>query len=210
MGVEIFLTVFLAFSAVVSSVSSSGVSLTELDALTWTLSNTDGSIRVPASIPGEVHTALIHADILSGDPYFRYNELNMSWVALEERWVYESSPFDHSSSGADGNADGSGQEGATWYVKLKGVDSIASVYLNGELVGQTDNVFRTFTFSVRGMLQPEDNVFMIVLHGVTQYVHGRAAAYPYGVPETENYNVWAEPSHRNFVRKPGSGQSVSQ
>lgn len=32
----------------------------------------------------------------------------------------------------------------------------------------------------------------------------QAAKYPYVVPETQNYNVWAEPSHRSFIRKAGS------
>lgn len=32
----------------------------------------------------------------------------------------------------------------------------------------------------------------------------QADKYPYIVPETQNYNVWAEPSHRSFIRKAGS------
>ena len=32
----------------------------------------------------------------------------------------------------------------------------------------------------------------------------RAKQYPYAVPATRFYNVWSEPTHRSFVRKPGS------
>lgn len=32
----------------------------------------------------------------------------------------------------------------------------------------------------------------------------QAAAYPYDVPATRNFNVWAESSHRSFIRKAGS------
>jgi beta-mannosidase len=171
--------------------SSAGVS--------WTLSSGDGSVRVTGSVPGEVHTDLMQAGILGKDPYFRYNELNMSWVALEKTWTYESSPFDMPTEDT---------VGGLWYLKLKGVDSIASIYLNDILIGETNNVFRTFTFPLPAV--PADThtvgVLRVVLHGALHYASTRAAAYPYEVPETENYNVWAEPSHRNMVRKPGSGR----
>jgi hypothetical protein len=57
------------------SAASSASSL-KLRDLTWELSNCDGSIRVPGSIPGEVHTDLMKANVISSNPYFRYNELN--------------------------------------------------------------------------------------------------------------------------------------
>lgn len=38
----------------------------------------------------------------------------------------------------------------------------------------------------------------------TDSLYEQAEAYPYFVPETVNYNVWAEPSHRSFIRKAGS------
>ena len=158
----------------------------------WTLRSADNTIVVPGSVPGEVHTDLMNAHEISSDPYFRYNELNMSWVALSEVWTYESSEFDMPESDM------------LWNMKLQGIDSISSVYLNNHLVGKTDNVFRSFTFPVHEYLRSERNILKIVLHGVTQYVKSKAADYPYEVPETENYNVWAEPTNRNFVRKPGS------
>lgn len=160
----------------------------------WTLSNCDGSISVAGTVPGEVHTDLMNANIISKNPYFRYNELNMSWVALEECWRLESEAFTLEPSNE-----------AAWNLKLRGVDSVASIYMNDILVGETNNVFRRYTFPItQSMVSSGGNILKVVLHGVTQYVKNRAMEYPYEVPETENYNVWAEPSNRNFIRKPGS------
>ena len=52
--------------------------------IAWTVTNANGSISVPASVPGVAHMALMEANILTEDPLYRYNELNYAWVALED------------------------------------------------------------------------------------------------------------------------------
>ena len=66
----------VAFFSAASTIVSSGASPVNLRDLIWELSNCDGTIRVPGSIPGEVHTDLMKANVISSNPYFRYNELN--------------------------------------------------------------------------------------------------------------------------------------
>ncbi|CAM9824466.1 unnamed protein product, partial [Ectocarpus fasciculatus] len=59
-----------------------------LGQLSWTLRNDNGTIAVPATVPGHVHLDLLAAGVLDeGDPYFGTNELAYSWVALTE-WTY--------------------------------------------------------------------------------------------------------------------------
>lgn len=43
----------------------------------------------------------------------------------------------------------------------------------------------------------------LIRHLPLMLVERQAASYPYVIPETVNYNVWAEPSARNFLRKAG-------
>ena len=52
----------------------------------WTLSNANGSISVPASVPGDAHAALAAAGIIA-DIYYRFNDLKLSWVA-NESWAW--------------------------------------------------------------------------------------------------------------------------
>jgi hypothetical protein len=52
----------------------------------WTLSNANGSISVPASVPGDAHAALAAAGIIA-DIYYRFNDLKLSWVA-NDSWAW--------------------------------------------------------------------------------------------------------------------------
>ena len=66
-------------------------SLTSADGLaTWLVRSRNGTISVPANIPGVAHEALLAAGVLSGDLMYRTNERAMQWVALED-WTFEAS-----------------------------------------------------------------------------------------------------------------------
>jgi beta-mannosidase len=53
------------------------------------------------------------------------------------------------------------------------------------------------------LLQAGPNELEVSFQSALAYALKQSHAYPYVVPETENYNVWAEPSNRAFVRKAG-------
>ena len=52
----------------------------------WTLHNANGSISVPAVVPGVVHLDLLRAGRI-GEPYYRYGELEQAWIYLEPSWT---------------------------------------------------------------------------------------------------------------------------
>jgi beta-galactosidase/beta-glucuronidase len=184
------------------------VSLSSSDSVQWTLRECSeandyalGVKRIPrfaASVPGNVHTDLMSAGLLEGDPYYRYNEVNMSWVTAK-CWLYEldlpnslfKSKYDHD----------------VLHIRANGLDNVATVFVNNIVVGTSSNSFRTFYFPVDlDILTRAADVVKIAvrLDSVAAEAKKRAAQYPYEVPATENWNVWAEPSSRNFVRKAGS------
>lgn len=57
-----------------------------LSNLSWTVSNADLGISVPASFPSHVHSALQEAGII-GDPYHGLNEFDQRWIA-QYNWTY--------------------------------------------------------------------------------------------------------------------------
>jgi beta-galactosidase/beta-glucuronidase len=162
-----------------------------------TLSSCDGKVGPFAgSIPGQVHTDLMRAGVIKQDPLFRYEEQRLSWVA-EQCWAY--------------NVFFSLQQlGRALDPKLplrllfEQIDTVGAVYLNGELLGNTSNAFRAYSFELPTALHSDRNLLRLELAPARTYAQAQAQAYPYVVPETQNYNVWAEPSSRNFVRKAGS------
>lgn len=162
------------------------------------LSSCDGKVGpVPGSIPGLVHTDLINAGIIKLDPYFRYEEENLSWIT-DQCWAYT---IDAAVSADEIAAN------TDLFVRFEGLDTVSTIYFNEQEIGCSANAFRSYSFPIPTHLVNQDarqNVIRIELASARQYAKTQAAAYPYVVPETQNYNVWAEPSSRNFVRKAGS------
>jgi beta-mannosidase len=162
--------------------------------ISWTVENCDGNIKVPASVPGIIHTDLMSAGILKENPYFRFNELEQSWVCKDKCWRY-SSVFPRPSWLS---------KDAPLFIELTGVDTVATIKVNDKVVGESDNAFQSYLFEVPVDTLQSSNTIVVEISSPITEAHARAAAYAYSVPATENYNVWAEPSDRNFIRKAGS------
>jgi beta-mannosidase len=166
------------------------------NSMAWKLSNCGGDrVDIPATIPGLVHTDLLSAGILSENPYYRFNELEQSWVSKESCWKYSTTlSLDQDSR----------ETSSSFYLRLVGVDTMAEITWNGIPLGNTANAFKTYSFEVLPSLLQQDNQLVIQINSPITSAHTSANQYPYSVPHTENYNVWAEPSDRNFIRKAGS------
>ena len=131
--------------------------------------------------------------------------MNYSWVATTN-WTFTASFATPAAVLAARDAATAARRGAVaagCFLNLDGVDTISTVTLNGAPLGATDDLFKSFRFDVSAALAPAgaNNTLVIAFENALAYAARAAAAYPYVAPETENYNVWAEPSHRNFVRK---------
>jgi beta-mannosidase len=92
---------------------------------------------LPATVPGGVHTDLMAAGRIP-DPFVGDNEVRVAWVA-ESDWEYRRSvtvdPDVHS------------QERVL--LVCDGLDTLATVLLNGVEVGKTDNMFRRYRWDVK-------------------------------------------------------------
>ncbi|CAM9951840.1 unnamed protein product, partial [Scytosiphon promiscuus] len=211
----------------------------------WTLSNSNGSIVVPAGVPGAVHLDLLEAGVLdAGDPYFGTNELTYSWVALED-WTYvltlprESwgGNIVRGNAGGGGEKDGSGRvedgfhgagsfaaaaateeaaaaaaAAAVGLLTFEGIDTFATVRVNGREVGRSSNSFMPATFVLREdclseLLTNQVSTVEVTLRSALVEARDRAAAAASGPnppPDSLFFGDWAEPAHRNFARKAAS------
>nr|XP_020515476.1 beta-mannosidase [Labrus bergylta] len=188
-------------SCVLLSLFSDVLSLTE-QKLTgslngkWSLSNSNGSLWLPAQVPGCVHTALQQQGFIQ-DPYFRFNDLSYRWIALDN-WTYTTT-FTVST-----------QLRSKQKVLLvfDGVDTVASILLNGVVVGETDNMFRRYDFSVGELLNDGDNVLKVDLLSPVVYASERRKAHSaYRVPPECPPDVQKGECHVNFIRKEQSSFS---
>ncbi|XP_049452051.1 beta-mannosidase [Epinephelus fuscoguttatus] len=162
----------------------------------WSLCNDNGSVCLPAEVPGCVHSALQRQGFIQ-DPYFRFNDVSYRWISFDN-WTYTTT-FTVST-----------QLRTKQKVLLvfDGVDTVASVWLNGVVIGKTDNMFRRYDFSVRDSLQDRDNVLKVSFMSPVVYASERRKAHSaYRVPPECPPDVQKGECHVNFIRKEQSSFS---
>jgi beta-mannosidase len=101
---------------------------------------------VPVDVPGDVHTALVAAGRIE-DPFYDRNEDDCAWME-EREWWYRAR-FD-------------GPEPAAADERLRlvfhGLDTYATVFLNGQELGRHANMFREASFDVTGRVRAENTL----------------------------------------------------
>ena len=121
----------------------------------WQFHQRDSGTWLPATVPGTVHTDL-RANGKIEDPFYRMNELQLQWIDKKD-WEYRTEFTVSEEIG----------EKVNQRITFTGLDTYADVYLNGEKLGSTDNMFRTWRFDVEGKLRVGRNELHIVFASPT-------------------------------------------
>lgn len=139
-----------------------------------------------ATVPGGVYGDLTRAGVID-DPYDHDNELGVQWVGKSD-WEYrrtvllEEEFFDHDRIA----------------LQCKGLDTVATVIINGKTVDTAKNMHRRYEFDVADALTVGENEIRVRFRSPVNYASERAADHPYEVP-TLRYPV--DHPGRNFIRK---------
>ena len=104
---------------------------------------------LPATVPGGVHTDLMAAGRIP-DPFVGDNERRVAWVA-ESDWEYRRT------FAVDPELL---KEEHVWLV-CDGLDTLATITLNGQELGRTANMFRQYRWEIKPFLRPIDNELLI-------------------------------------------------
>ncbi len=140
---------------------------------------------LPAKVPGSAHEALWAAGRI-GDPYTVDEQTRTAWLA-ERDFLYRCR-FDLPSDLRTASNDEVVQ------LCCDGLDTIATVYLNGHKLLHSDNMFLPATAVVTSLLRPRDNELCILFESALRI--GRARQQEYG-PRP----VWNGDASRVYVRK---------
>lgn len=116
---------------------------------------------IAATVPGCIHTDLLAAGLID-DPYFRTNELDVLWVG-ETGWRYTRT-F-HVAADL--------LEHDRVLLRANGLDTLATVTVNGVELGKTDNMFRTWEFDVKNVLHAGENSINVAFDPPVPYVRAR-------------------------------------
>ena len=112
---------------------------------------------VPATVPGCVHTDLLTAGVIP-DPFLDANELVVQWVA-DSDWDYVTT--------FSVPADIARHE----HIELcfDGLDTLATITLNGTTLGTTENMHRAYRFDIASLLVDGDNELIVSFRSATRH-----------------------------------------
>ncbi len=120
----------------------------------WTVGSLAGPVpahiaglKVPAAVPGSLHTDLLAAGLIP-DPYLDDNERLVAWIGSAD-WAYTTT-FDWT-AGTHERHD----------LVFEGLDTVATIELNGAVIGETANMHRTYRFDVRQFLREGSNELIV-------------------------------------------------
>lgn len=147
----------------------------------WTVTAVSGptpsgfpSEPVAAIVPGVIHTDLLRARLID-DPFDGDNEAAQQWIG-DTVWRYRTS-FEWA-------PDGNTRHDLVAY----GLDTVATIELNGQRVGTTQNQHRSYRFDVRALLVEGENTLAVTF----------AAPVPEALARAEQYGALPRVNHHEY------------
>ena len=140
----------------------------------WSFKSTEDSAWRSAKVPGCVHLDLMSHGLIE-DPYYRLNERKVQWIDKKD-WEYQL-VFEVGK-----------EEFTKDHLELifEGLDTYASVFLNGKLVLTSDNMHRRYSVEVKEFVQAGKNTLHLVFHSPIQEGLKRYDALDYTIPVSAN------------------------
>lgn len=159
----------------------------------WQLRTVGEKDWIPAVVPGSVYTDLLREGKME-DPFWKTNEDKA--LALMDRDYEYRTEFDL--------ADVPGEETSILeaeHVKLRfyGLDTICDITLNGQQLGHTQNMHRTWEYEVKGILR-EHNELSVIFRSPTKFIQAAYDANPnvYGAGDAMPGFVFLRKAHCMF------------
>lgn len=186
---SLFWRTLMAGSFMIAAAAAGQVTVQSLDT-GWAFSPAGEGAWLEAEVPGCVHTDLLRHGLIP-DPHFRLNEKYVQWVG-EKDWSYRTR-F---------TADAALLDRERIELVFEGLDTYATVRLNGKQVLSADNMFRTWRVEVKKQLQPGLNTLEIDFRSVFAENLPKYAAAPFRLEAFPN-NDQADVKINMYSRKAG-------
>jgi len=131
----------------------------------WTFRQFNTDEWLNATVPGGVHTDLLALKKIP-DPFVADNEKQVQWIG-ETDWEYRATFKPTPSLLGESKP----------FLICDGLDTLAEVSLNGQLLGRTNNMYRQWKWNVTGLLK-EENEINIIFRAPVAYITERQKEKP--------------------------------
>ena len=135
--------------------------------------------EIKASVPGDITYDLYRAGLIC-DPYFGMNHKKIEWIARTD--------FEYTCL-FDLPAEIYSEEEIL--LEFDGIDTFAEIFLNGKLLGATENMFLKYSFNVKEVAREKGNVLSVKMRSVFKKMNEIDDSGYFGVFNTK----------RLFIRK---------
>ena len=132
----------------------------------WQVSVSGSNDWCAATVPGCVHTDLLAAKRIP-DPFFRDNEKKVQWVG-DQTWTYRRT-FEVTEALL--------KREHIW-LRCEGLDTLATILINGVQLGEADNMYRTWEFDAKSWLKPGANAIEVHFAPVPPFIRAKEAQKP--------------------------------
>ncbi|NLG82882.1 MAG: hypothetical protein GX490_10280 [Bacilli bacterium] len=123
----------------------------------WLMSGTNLNTWINANVPGSVYRDLLENKLIY-DPFYRDNE-NEIKVLMEHDYFYRREFTLPKSFFKKQN-----------YLVCKGLDTLATIIINGKMVAKNNNMHRTYRFEVTPYLQECNNTIEVIFNSPLKYI----------------------------------------
>ena len=127
----------------------------------WTFGEAGSDKRWQARVPGSNYLDLMEAGVIQ-DPFLGENEKQVQWVA-DRDWEYVHEFMVTPDLLKEDRVQ----------LVCDGLDTLAEVSLNGKLLAQTNNMFRTWRWDVKDRLVPGINTVTVLFRSPVAYIDSR-------------------------------------
>ncbi|HEU5078498.1 MAG TPA: glycoside hydrolase family 2 protein [Opitutaceae bacterium] len=129
-----------------------------LTSASWRFRDAATKAWFPATVPGCVHTDLLAAGKID-DPFFGTNELQLGWIE-RKNWEYA----------AEFNVSNELLQNEVVELVSDGLDTIATVRVNGRTIGESDNMFVSHRWDVKPLLRAGKNQISVLFRSAVEYI----------------------------------------
>jgi len=141
--------------------------------ISWQFRKVGTTEFYPASVPGTVHTDLFTNHLIK-DPFFSDNEKSLQWIEQED-WEYV------------GQFDCDELLFTNKHIELnfEGLDTYATIFLNGKQILDCNNMFRYWNKDVKPFLKVGNNTLQIIFESAVKKGKAEANKLKYTLPGDE-------------------------